>query len=142
MWTFEGKPFSSELIDGHIGFVYLITNTASGRRYFGKKLFFFAKTSLKTVTLKNGTKKKKKIRSQIPSDWEDYWSSSDELKKDVESIGEDKFTREILYLCKAKGMMGYLEAKLQFQFEVLEKPAEFYNGIINCKIHRSHVKLA
>lgn len=140
MWSYQGNPFDHSLIDGNMGYIYLITNTVSGRRYIGKKLFFFAKTSIKTVTLKNGTKKKKKIKSQVPSDWQDYWSSSDELKKDVESLGETNFTREILYLCKTKGMMGYLEAKLQFQHEVLEYPTEWYNRIVNCKIHAIHVK--
>ena len=141
MWQFEGKDFSDELIGDNIGFVYLITNLITGKRYFGKKLFFFSKTAIRTVKLKNGTKKKKKIKSLIDSDWRDYWSSSEELKKDVILHGEDKFCREILHLCKTKGMMGYLEAKLQFKFEVLEKPNEFYNGIINCKIHRTHIKL-
>lgn len=132
MWLYKGSEFDESLIDKNIGFVYLITNNSTNKKYIGKKLFWFTKTR----TLK-GKKKKEKV----PSDWKDYWSSSEELKEDVNNIGEHNFTREILHLCSNKGTMSYLEAKLQFQNEVLEKPQEWYNGIINCKIHRTHVKL-
>jgi Putative endonuclease segE, GIY-YIG domain len=132
MWLYQNKEFTDDLIEKNIGYVYLITNLTSGKKYIGKKLFWFSKTR----TLK-GKKKKEKVLS----DWKEYWSSSDDLKKDVADLGEHNFTREILHLCMNKGTMSYLEAKLQFQHEVLEKPDEWYNGIINCKIHRTHVKL-
>ena len=119
-----------------VGFVYKITNLTTGRAYIGKKLSHFAKTSLKTVTLKSGVKKKKKIKTQVESDWKAYWSSSVELQKDVTELGEDKFTREILLYCQSKGSLSYREAELQFYHKVLEHPDLWYNGIINCKIHR------
>ena len=40
-----------------VGFVYLITNNLTGRKYIGKKLSKFSKTTYKTVKQKNGTKK-------------------------------------------------------------------------------------
>lgn len=132
MWLYKGIEFEESLIDKNIGYVYLITNNSSGKKYIGKKLFWFTKTR---------TLKGKKKREKVPSDWKAYWSSSDELKKDVAELGEHNFTREILHLCQNKGTMSYLEAKLQFQHEVLEYPDRWYNGIINCKIHRTHVKL-
>jgi len=132
MWIYQNKEFTEDQIEKHIGFVYLITNTNSGRKYIGKKLFWFSKT--KTV---KGKKKKEKVLS----DWQSYWSSSEELKKDVAELGQQSFTREILYLCDNKGTMSYLEAREQFSRKVLENIDEWYNGIINCKIHRSHVKL-
>ena len=86
-------------------------------------------------------KKRKKIRGKIDSDWQTYYGSNDQLNKDILELGKENFTREILYLCSNKGTMSYLEAREQFAHRVLENPNEWYNGIIQCKIHRSHVKL-
>jgi hypothetical protein len=121
-----------------VGFVYLITNTVSGRKYIGKKLAKFSKTTQKTVKLKNGTKKKKKIRSKVDSDWRDYYGSSPELTKDVTALGADKFTREILYLCKSKAECSYVEAREQFTRKVLET-TDYYNGHIQVRVHGSHI---
>ena len=82
MWTFN-NIIVEELPEDCVGFVYLITNKANGRRYIGKKLAKFSKTTYKMVTLKNGTKKKKKIKSKIPSDWLTYWGSNEVLKEEV-----------------------------------------------------------
>ena len=96
MWTYQGSEIN-ELPEDCVGFVYIITNITTDRKYIGKKLAKFSKTTQKTIKLKNGTKKKKKIRSKIDSDWRDYYGSSPELTKDVELLGKDNFTREILY---------------------------------------------
>lgn len=139
MWTFNNSEVL-ELPDC-VGFVYLITNKTNNRRYIGKKLSHFTKSSIKTITLKSGVKKKKKVKKQIESDWKTYWSSSLELQNDVTLLGEDNFTREILYYCASKGTLSYIEAREQFTHKVLEFPDLWYNGIISCKIHRNHVKL-
>jgi len=107
--------------------------------YIGKKLSKFSKTTYKTVTLKNGTKKKKKIKSKIDSDWMEYYGSSIELNKDVESLGKENFTREILFFCKSKAECSYVEAREQFSRRVLESDT-YYNGQISCRIHKSHIK--
>lgn len=138
MWTFENS-IVEQLPEDCVGFVYLIVNKTNSRKYIGKKLAKFSKTSTKTVTLKNGTKKKKKIKSKIDSDWMDYYGSSIELSKDVESLGIDSFTREILYYCKSKAECSYIEAREQFSRRVLESD-EYYNGQISCRIHKSHIK--
>lgn len=130
-WLFEGREFTEADIADNVGFVYIITNTLSGRRYIGKKLFLFSKT--KQV-------KGKKKRIKVPSDWQKYWSSSDEVKADVEKLGEEHFTREIIHLCKKKGMMSYLEGREQFDHRVLEHPDKWYNGQIQLRVHRTHVK--
>ena len=132
MWIYQNKEFTESDIGKYIGYVYLITNNINNRQYIGKKLFWFSKT--RTV---KGKKKKEKALS----DWQNYWSSSEELKNDVVNLGEENFTREILYLCSNKGTMSYLEAREQFARKVLEFPDLWYNGIIQCKIHRTHVKL-
>ena len=59
-WYYQGNPIE-ELPEDCVGFVYLITNLSSGRKYIGKKLAKFSKTTYKTKTLKNGKKKKQKI---------------------------------------------------------------------------------
>jgi hypothetical protein len=138
MWTYNNQLIE-ELPDNCVGFVYEITNLTSNRKYIGKKLAKFSKTIYKTVTLKNGTKKKKKIKSKIDSDWMTYYGSSDELNKDVESLGKDNFSREILFFCESKAECSYIEAREQFTRKVLESD-EFYNGQISVRVHGSHIK--
>lgn len=122
-----------------IGFVYCITNSITGRKYIGKKLAKFSKTTYKTIKLKNGTKKKKKIRSKIDSDWREYYGSNDQLNKDVEQLGADNFHREILYYCTSKAQCSYIEAREQFTRKVLESD-DYYNGHIQVRVHGSHIK--
>ena len=79
-WLFESTIVES-LPEDCVGFVYLITNTVSGRKYIGKKLAKFSKTTVKTVKLKNGNKRKKKIRSKIDSDWQSIMAQTTNSKK-------------------------------------------------------------
>lgn len=137
MWTYQGSEIN-DLPDDCVGFVYIITNITNERKYIGKKLAKFSKTTQKTVKLKNGNKKKKKIRTKIDSDWRDYYGSSPELTKDVESLGKDNFTREILYYCKSKSECSYIEAREQFSRRVLESK-DYYNGHIQVRVHGSHI---
>ena len=136
-WTYENTVIET-LPEECVGFVYLITNTISGRMYIGKKLAKFAKTSYKIVKLKNGTKKRKKIRSKIDSDWRDYYGSNLELNVDVLKLGKENFTREILYYCTSKAQCSYFEAREQFSRKVLESK-DYYNGQISVRVHGSHI---
>ena len=137
-WYYNNQEIT-ELPEDCVGFVYLIVNKANGRMYIGKKLAKFSKTTYKTVTLKNGTKKKKKIKGKVESDWLDYYGSSNELNKDVESLGKENFSREILFFCKSKAECSYIEAREQFARKVLESD-DYYNTNIMCRIHGSHIK--
>ena len=136
-WLYQGTPVET-LPDDCVGFVYLITNLVTGRKYIGKKLAKFAKTSTKTVKLKNGNKKKQKIRSKVDSDWREYYGSNTELNLDVTNLGTDNFTREILHYCPSKATCSYIEAREQFERKVLES-ADYYNGQISVRVHGSHI---
>ena len=129
-WMYKNEPFASEDIGDYIGFVYVITDE-SGKKYVGKKLF---KTNRKAPPLKGKTRKRTVIKE---SDWKIYYGSNDEIKTLVES--GSTFRREILHLCKSKGQLSYMELKEQIERKVLLRN-DYYNGIIQVKIHRSHVK--
>lgn len=130
-WYHNGQEVAEIDLKKYAAFVYLITNLKTDRLYIGLKQTSFAKT-------KQVKGKKKRIR--VESDWRDYWSSSEELKKDVETLGEQSFKREILYFCEMKSHANYLEAREQMDRRVLENPDKYYNGIINCRVSRNHIK--
>ena len=133
MWYYKGEEFTSEMIEDYVGFVYLITDKSNDKKYVGKKLLT---SKRKLPPLKGKTRKRTVVKE---TDWQKYYGSSEEVKLMVEEKGADNFYREILYLCKSKGELGYLEAKYQFVNDVLLRD-DYYNGIIQCKIHRNHVK--
>ena len=129
-WTYDGADFTEDLIGDNYGFVYLITNKLTGRKYIGKKFFYSSKT--KVV-------KGKKKRTKVSSDWKNYFGSSAEVTKDVLQLGQENFSREIIYLCKSKGECGYLEAKEQFVKGALESD-NYYNTWIMVRVRKSHIK--
>jgi hypothetical protein len=100
----------------------------------GKKLAQFKKSRPPLKGRKN------RRRSRVESDWRDYWGSNEHLVADVQQLGADQFTREILYICRSRGAMGYLEAREQFERKVLETD-EYYNGIIDIRVGKSKALL-
>jgi len=131
-WMFEGKPVV-DIPEGYVGFVYEITNTTTGRKYIGKKLTEFKKSRPPLKGRKN------KRRYKVESDWRDYFGSSDALLEDVQQIGTEKFTREILFYCKNKAELSYIEAREQFARKVLESD-DYYNGHIRVRVHGNMFK--
>ena len=127
MWFYNGEYFDT--IGDYVGFVYQITNQTNGRKYIGKKNFYFTKTR---------TIKGKRKRTKVESDWQDYYGSNKELQADVELLGKENFKREILKLCKSKGEFGYYEAKYQFENNVLESD-DYYNTWIMVRVHKKHL---
>ncbi len=127
MWFYENKEVT-EMPDGIVGFVYQITNTTNGRMYIGKKLARFRRSR---KPLKGRVNKR---RYTVSSDWQYYYGSSDQLLADVEKIGKDKFKREILFYCKSKAELSYVEAREQFARKVLESN-DYYNGHIRVRVH-------
>lgn len=130
-WLYSGELLE-DLPEGCEAFVYLITNNTNGMMYVGKKL---AKFKVTKPPLKGKTKKR---HSTKESDWREYWGSSDRLNADVERIGADNFTREILHFCPSRGIASYLEAREQFERRVLESD-DYYNGIINVRVGGSNI---
>lgn len=133
MWFYNGEVFTSEMIGEYVGFVYLITDKSNNKKYVGKKLLT---SKRKLPPLKGKTRNRIVVKE---TDWQKYYGSSEEVKLMVEEKSVDNFHREILYLCMSKGQLGYLEAKYQFEHDVLLRD-DYYNGIIQCKIHRNHVR--
>lgn len=129
-WTYKDSNFTENDVGDNLGFVYLITNNTNNKKYIGKKLFHFSK--IRQI-------KGKKKRFKVPSDWMNYYGSNDELQKEVKSIGEDNFKREILHLCKSKGECSYLEAREQFDRRVMESD-DYYNSWIMIRVRKSHIK--
>ena len=130
-WIYQEKPIN-ELPNDCVGFVYQITNTTNGKMYIGKKL---AKFSRSRKPLKGRVNKR---RYKIESDWQDYYGSSDALNEDIQKIGKSKFKREILFYCKSKAELSYIEAREQFARKVLETD-DYYNGHIRVRIHGSGI---
>ena len=131
MWTFKNEEYNNTPED-YQGFVYEITELDSNKKYIGKKNFW------KPKTLPITKSRKRRVRTRTESDWKEYYGSSDEVRRLVESRGQDKFKREIIRLCKTKGEMSYYEAKMQFDNDVLFRK-DYYNNFIGCKIHAKHL---
>ena len=132
MWFYNDKEFDSTP-EQYQGFVYMITELDTGKKYIGKKFFWKPKTLPKTKS------RKRRIKTRTESDWKDYYGSNKLVQQLVESKGKYKYKRVILKLCKTKGECSYYEAKYQFEYDVLFSD-EYYNELISCKIHSKHLR--
>ena len=128
-WIYEKEPLT-EIPEGMIGFVYMITNQANGMKYIGKKNFYFSKT--KQV-------KGKKKRIKVESDWKEYYGSNKALVEHVSLFGDNKFVREIIHLCKTKGEMTYYETKHIFATDAVISE-KYYNDWVMCRVRKNHIK--
>jgi len=133
-WTYEGEIFDPtyEELEEWVGFVYVITEKNTDMKYVGKKFFHRKKTLPITKT------RKRRKHTRVESDWKTYFGSSVKVQQLLEEHGAEAFDREIIRLCETKGDCAYYETNEQFDREVLLQP-DYYNGIINCRINRSHL---
>ena len=134
IWNYKGKEIR-EIIDfpkDTFGFIYIITHKPTKKSYIGKKFLNFTrkqklgKKELKLLEGIQGRPPKFKI-IQTESDWKTYWSSNTTLKALSKTEPIENFERQILQYCTSKKLLTYFETKYQMQYQVLEKPEEFWN---------------
>lgn len=133
MWFYKEKEFTTSMIGEYVGFVYEIYDSTSKKTYIGQKRFW------RKITRPPLKGKKRKRKSIVESAWKEYYGSNKEINLLVESGDSDRFHRKIIYLCDTFAEMNYLEAKLQFDRNVLLRD-DYYNGIIQCRISQSQLK--
>jgi hypothetical protein len=120
---------SVDLTDSY-GFIYLITNNVTKRMYVGKKQCI---SNFKRKPLKGRKNKRKDTRE---SDWKSYTGSSSDLNADIEKIGKDNFTFEILQTCTSKWELSYYELVEQLARNVLFDDT-YYNGFVGPKLGKA-----
>lgn len=150
-WIYNNNVINSteDFPLGTHGFVYKITNTLTGEYYIGKKVLIFnqkkklGKKELANLPILRGRKVMTK-RVQKESDWQTYHGSCKPLLSELKLKGYDIFKREILYLTSDKRELTYLEAKVQFQYNVLEDPLSYNDNCLGkffnqpCKIEKQN----
>ncbi len=132
VWLYNDKQFDNTPED-YQGFVYVIRELDTNKKYIGKKNFWRPKI------LPKNSKRKRRVKTRVESDWKEYYGSNKEVQILVERKGTSNYERVILKLCKTKGEMSYYEAKLQFENDVLLSD-DYYNEFIGCKIHSKHIR--
>ena len=129
-WIYNGKAFESSDIGDAFGFVYSITCEQTQREYIGRKYFWKFRTP---------KGKKRKVKSE--SDWKKYYGSCPELKKDIELLGRQNFSRTILSLHKTPGKTNFEETRQLFAHGVLTESLDtggpaYYNSNILSRYFR------
>lgn len=126
-WIYK-DTLIEEMPDKAIGFVYLITNLITQRKYIGRK--YATSTRRKPLTKKqkeSGRVRKTVIKSD--SNWATYTGSNNQLNKDIEELGKENFKFEILYFGNTKGVINYLEENMHMKHDVILRD-DFYNDCV------------
>ena len=130
-WTYKNQE-NFEIPEGAFGFVYLIEDLETGRKYIGRKYLTQSKISSKRVTKKDGTKTTKKKKSRVESNWQSYMGSCKPLLEEIEKKGKDKFKFEILAFGFTKGQVNFLEEFCQMRAGVIFNDS-YYNDSIGAR---------
>tara|TARA_Y100000590_G_scaffold447560_1_gene582958 strand:+ start:371 stop:790 length:420 start_codon:yes stop_codon:yes gene_type:complete len=123
-WT-PDLDFSTER---YFGFVYRIVHKKSGKSYIGRKQFH-------SITRKKVKGKKNRRKTVRESNWREYTGSCKPLNEEIEKLGKEAFTFQILRLCETKRELGYYETWYQFNENVLyekfpDGSRKYYNNNI------------
>jgi len=89
-WTYDGDDFD---VNNYFGFIYIITNQLTGKKYLGRKFFHVHQ-------------KRKRVRE---SPWRTYMGSCKPLSADIKEFGKANFTFEIFRLYTTRGGLSYFE---------------------------------
>ena len=143
-WLYNEQEITdiSQFPQNTFGFVYEVI-TPQGKKYIGKKVLFHnQKKKLTKVELAEQTGRGRRKTFKIvqkESDWKKYFGSNTHLKNQI-SKGEvtlEDLRKQIIEVAFTKKHLTYLETKILFQLEVLEKPREYYNDNILGKFFTS-----
>lgn len=124
-WLHNNQPFET-VEKKYEGFVYLITDLKTDKKYIGKKSFKSKRKQKKTGK-----------RKTLESDWKTYYSSNEFIKNTAKKEPL-RFKREILRLCLTKGETNFHEIEEQFKRDVL-KSDTYLNDQILGKYFKSNV---
>lgn len=136
-WLYKGNILS-EAPEEAFGFIYMITNLITGKKYVGRK--YLSQTRRKPLTKKQktaGRKRRTVVRSE--SNWKSYTGSNAELNKDIEKLGKENFKFEILIFAETKGQVNYLEENIHHKLDVVLDPS-FYNDAVGPRRFNNMVK--
>ena len=117
------------IIDEWFGFIYRITELATGKEYIGKKQFHsYCRKAVK------GKKRKKMVITE--NDWKTYTSSSTHINAALAKLGKEAFKFEIESLHATRGSLVYAEVRYQVTEDVLrarmpDGTRKYFNGMIS-----------
>lgn len=124
-WEF---PYEFDITEW-FGFIYRITELATGKEYIGKRQFH--------QHLRKAVKgKKNKVKVLKESKWKTYTSSSVNVNQAIIDNGIDKYKFEIESLHKTRASLVYAEVRYQIIEDVLrtrlpDGTRKYFNGIIS-----------
>ena len=136
MWLYQNQVINNieDFPKNTFGFIYIVNHKPSGKSYIGKKSLYHnikKKLTKKELAEQSGPGRKSSTRVvQKESDWKTYYGSAKPILDLIKAGKQDEFEREILVLAFNKKQLTYLECKMLFTFDVLEKPDNYFNDNI------------
>ena len=141
MWLYQNEVIEKieDFPENTFGFVYITTHSPTGISYIGKKSLYHnikKKLTKKELAEQSGPGRKSTTRViQKESDWKTYYGSAKPILDLIKLGKQNEFTREILVLAFNKKQLTYLECKMLFTFDVLEKSDKYFNDNILGKFY-------